>query len=196
MTDVRDFVQVWFTGLFNPIRAFYKLKSKPAPLWGLLAVLIRFIGTSLTTIQVLFLLRRMPFVASNLTFLAIESYYSAEIIFLPIFGITIWLLMSAVVYVVLRLIGKVSNFDQILNIVGMGMLTPMPAVWLWDWVMIALNSYQLMTMAVSHAIFQLWETIIESVGFKLILEIKTSLAIGMSLLANIVFALLAMIFIR
>ncbi len=104
--------------------------------------------------------------------------------------------MSAIVHLVLRLAGNVSDFDQVLNIVGMGMLIPMPLVWLWDWMMIALNLYQMTMMAVSHGFFQLWETIIESIGFMRILGLGASNAIGLALVINGVYVLLAIIFIR
>ncbi|MBM3240584.1 hypothetical protein FJZ31_30235 [Candidatus Poribacteria bacterium] len=123
-----NFVQVWFLGIINPSRMFDELKSRPAPLWGFCAVLIRFVFTSLTTILALYLLGRVPFVPSNLAFLTTENYYSAEIFFLPIFGLVAWLLMSSSAHIVLRLAGKASDFDQILNIVGMGMLIPMPVM--------------------------------------------------------------------
>ncbi len=56
----------------------------------------------------------------------------AQVFFLPIFGVTIWLLMSAFAHVALRLAGKSSDFDLVLNIVGMGMLIPMAVTWAWD----------------------------------------------------------------
>ena len=193
---MKDFIQVWFTGLINPFRAFEELKNKPAPKWGLWAVLIRFVVTSLTTTLALYLLGRVPFTPSRLTFLANENYYAAEILFFPIWGLTIWLLMSGIVYIVLSLTGKVSDFDQILNIVGMGMLIPMPVVWLWDWTMIALNGYQMTVMAVTHSIFALWIVILYSIGFKRILGLRILLAIGLSLTISVVYISLATIFIR
>lgn len=191
-----NFVQIWLLGLINPFRAFEALKSKPAPMWGFWAVLIRFVVTSLTTTLALYLLGRVPFTSSRLTFLTTENYYAAEILFFPIYGLAIWLLMSGIVYIVLSLTRKASDFDQILNIVGLGMLIPMPVVWLWDWTMIALNWYQMTVMAVSHSIFALWGVILYSVGFKRILGLRILLAIGLSLAITVVYISLTMIFIR
>ncbi len=53
-----------------------------------------------------------------------KNYYLAEVFFLPIFGVTIWLLISALAHVGIRLAGKSSDFDRVLNIVGMGVLIP------------------------------------------------------------------------
>jgi hypothetical protein len=69
---------------------------------------------------------REPFTPSSLTFLPARNYYMAQVFFLPIFGVTVWLLVSSFAHVVLRVAGKASNFDLVLNIVGIGMLIPMP----------------------------------------------------------------------
>jgi Yip1 domain len=189
-------LQLWLAALFHPSRAFEEMKRKPAPQWGLLAVLTRFIPTSLIVTLPLFLLGREPFTPSSLTFLTTNNYYIAQVFFLPIFGLTIWLLMSAFAYVVMRLAGKGSDFDQVLNIVGVGMLIPIPVVWAWDVTMIALNLYQLPVMAVSHALFQLWEASIEAVGFVRLLRLGIVPAIGVALVINALYIALAMIFIR
>jgi hypothetical protein len=190
------FLQVWLSGLINPSRAFDELKSKSATIWGFWAILIRFAVTSLTTTLALYLLGRVPFETSRLTFLTMENYYAAEVFFLPVFGLAVWLLGSAIVHLVLRLARKTSDFDQILNILGMGMLIPMPVIWIWDWTMIALNWYQMTIMAISHSFFALWGVILYSIGFKRILGLRVMVAIGLSLVIAIVYISLAMIFVR
>lgn len=190
------FLRVWILGIFNPARAFDELKGKPAPAWGFAAVAIRFVFTSLTTILALHLLGREPFVSSYLTFLRTEDYYVAEIFFLPLFGLVLWLLGSAIVHVVLRLMGEASDFDQILNVVGMGMLIPMPAVWLWDWTAIAVSWYRTTVMAASHALFALWGAVLYAIGLKKILGLRTPLASGLAAVVMGVYIGLAMIFIR
>ena len=142
------------------------------------------------------LLGRKPFEPSYLTFLPTERYYAAQVFFLPLFGLAVWLLMSGVVHVVLRLAAHESDFDQVLNIVGMGMLVPMPVVWLWDWSMILSNSFQMAVMAVSHSIFQLWEAWVEAIGLRRVLGLRALPAAGLALLANVLFVLLAMTFVR
>lgn len=191
-----NFVQVWLTGLINPARSFEELKGKPAPQWGFWAVLIRFIPTSIIVTLPLYLLGREPFTSSSLTFLTTSNYYMAQLFILPIFGVMIWLLMSALAHVVLRLAGKSSDFDQILNIIGMGMLIPMPVIWTWDITMIALNLYVLPVMAVSHTIFQLWEASIEALGFIKLLRLRVAFAICLALIINVTYIAFANIFIR
>jgi hypothetical protein len=171
--------------------------SKPAPLWGLLAVLTRFAGGSLLGIPLLLLLPgRRPFERPYLTFLSEETYYTTQIFISPLFGVAIWLLMSSIAHLILRLSRKASDFDKILNIIGFGMLVPMPVVWIWDQAMIATNSFQMTVMATSHIIFQVWEILIESIGLTKILGIKISLSICLAVFSDIVFILGAMLFMR
>jgi hypothetical protein len=191
-----NFVQVWLSGMINPVRSIDELKGKPAPQWGLLAVLIRFIPTAIIVTFPLFLLGREPFYPSSLTFLATGNYYIAQVFFLPIFGVTTWLLMSAFAHVVLRLTRKSSDFDLVLNIVGLGMLIPMPVTWAWDISMIALHWYLLPVMAISHSIIQLWEASVEAVGFVRLFRLGVVPAISLALVINAIYIALAMIFIR
>ena len=191
-----NFLHVWALGLINPFRAFEDLKSKPAPRWGFRAVVIRFVATSLTTTLALRVLGRVPFAPSRLTFLTTENYYGAEIFFLPMFGLAVWLFGSAIVHVVLRLAGKESDFDEVLNIIGLGMLIPMPVVWVWDWTMIALNWYHITVMAISHSFFALWGVVLYSIGFKRNLGLRAIPAIGMALAITGMYISIAMVFIR
>ena len=60
---------------------------------------------------------------------------------LPLWGLAIWILMASIAYLGLRLTSAKSDYDKILNIIGMGMLVPMPLLWIWDWTAIAANIY-------------------------------------------------------
>ena len=127
------FGRLWVTGLVDPGRAFDELADKPAPAWGLAAVALRFGVTSLTTVEPLRRRKRLPFWRSYLPFLPDERYYAAERCFLPLFGLGAWLAMSGLAHQVLRRSRTPAPFAQVLNIVGVGMLIPVPPLWLWDW---------------------------------------------------------------
>ena len=159
-----NFFQVWLLGIVNPSRAFDELRKKPAPYWGLWAILARFVPTSLTSVLALLLLGRVPFAPSYLTFLPAEDYYAAEIFFLPVFGLAAWLLGGAVVHLCLRLAGNPSDFNWILNVVGFGLLIVMPAVWLLDWSAIALDAYGLGVIPAIHALISLWGVALFGIG--------------------------------
>jgi hypothetical protein len=93
---------------------------------------LRFIGTSVTTILFLHLTGQHPFRPPYLTSKPENSYYAAEIFLMPLFGFLIWLLMEAVSCLLVRLSRREGSFDSVLNVVGFGMLIPIPAVWVWD----------------------------------------------------------------
>jgi len=158
------FFRLWLRGITNPRAAFDELGQKPAPAWGFWAIVVRFVITSLTSILALHLLNRQPFVDSYLTFLPADRYYAAQIFFLPIFGLAGWLLGGAVVHLLLRLAGKPSSLDWILNVIGWALLTVMPAVWLLDWIAIALDVYGAGLTPLVHAAISLWEVALIGVG--------------------------------
>jgi hypothetical protein len=159
-----NFIQVWLLGIVNPSRAFDELRKKPAPTWGLWAILVRYVPTALTTTLALHLLGRTPFAPSYLTFLATEGYFAAEVFFLPVFGLAVWLLGSALVHLCLRLAGRPSSFDWVLNAIGLSLLIVMPAVWLLDWLSIALNVYGAGFTPVIHVLLSVWEVALIGVG--------------------------------
>jgi hypothetical protein len=78
----------------------------------------------------------------------------------------------------------------------MSMLIPMPLLWLWDWAMIGLERYTLVTMAPSHAVVQLWEAALGAIGFRRILRLSRVAAIALALVVNLVFVLLGSLFAR
>jgi hypothetical protein len=80
-------------------------------------------------------------VPSYLTFPSDSDYYRAELFFLPIFGITAWLLSSVLIYLILRITGRESSIDHIMNVIGFSLLVVMPLVWLLDWTGIVCGFY-------------------------------------------------------
>lgn len=144
-----------------------ELHEISSPLCGLIAVLLRFVVTSLTSVLAMFLLGKTPFVQSELAGLPTEKYHFAEMFFLPLFGIAICFPMASVVHMSIRLAEKENDFDQTHNIIGIGMLAPMPFLWIWDWTSIALDLYKMTIMAITHTVAQIWEATIEAIGFML-----------------------------
>jgi hypothetical protein len=55
-----NFVRVWLWGVIHPARSLDELKDKPAPQWGLGAVLLRFVTTALIEPFPLYVLGRHP----------------------------------------------------------------------------------------------------------------------------------------
>jgi hypothetical protein len=125
-----------------------------------------------------------------------ERYYLAEMFFLPLWGLAIWILMGSFVYLSLRFINSKSDYDKILNIIGIGMLVPMPFLWIWDWTAITLNIYTVINQAITHSIAQSWEATIQAVCYAKVLRIRLPIAIALAVLTNALYIVLAMHFIR
>ncbi len=189
-------LRLWWTGISNPVRMARQLGDIASPGVGFFAVLTRFAVTTLTTGLALYLLDRRPFAPSEFVGLPDDRYYFAQLFFLPLWGFAIWFLMSSVAYLLVRASRKQSDFDRVLNIVGMGMLVPMPILWLWDWAAIAFGLYKVTTMAITHTVAQIWEASVEAIGFARILRLKFTAAVAISAVINIIYIALAMHFIR
>ena len=138
---MRKFLKLWFLAIIRPRQVYDLLLEVPAPHWGLYSTLIRFVGTGVTSILALHLLNRRPFVPPYITFLSETEYYKAEVFFLPVFGLIVWLLASALIHLILRLARIDSNIDWIMNVIGFSLLVVMPVVWLVDWATIAIGVY-------------------------------------------------------
>lgn len=180
----------------RPARAFTELGAKPRPWWGLWAVGVRFVVTSLTTILALLLLGRSPFTAPYVTFLAPGEYYLAEVFFLPVFGVATWLFMVGVAHLAVRAGGRRCDFDRVLNVVGFGMLVPMAVLWPADWVMIATDTFRLPWTAVTHASVELWEALLFAVGFGKALRLRPLAAVLLGVGLGGVYVAMAVIFVR
>lgn len=191
-----NFLRLWLLGIMNPPRMFGELKSKQAPQWGLWAVLVSSIVSSLTTFLPMHLLGHVPFSPSNLSILSLDQYYRAQTFFFPVFALVVWLLTSSVAHVILRFGHKQTNFDQILNIVGISGLIFMPVDWLWDWAAIALNWYQMIAMSIVHSIFALWEIALITMGFIKIIQLKPLPSAGLATITVALSISLATIFVR
>jgi len=172
------------------------LRTRPAPFWGLKAVLVRFVGTSLLVALPLALLERTPFQPSYLVFIKDESYYLMLVFLFPVFGVFTWLLMSSCAHVGLRLLSRQTEFDRIANVIGISMLIPMPIVWVWDLTMVVTGAYALAPMAVSHTLFQIWETALGVLGLKRVIGLNTRTSVSVAIGVNLIYVLMGALFSR
>jgi len=148
------------------------------------STLVRFVGTALTSILALRLLNFTPFVPSYLTFLADSEYYRAEVFFLPVFGLVAWLLSSALVHLILRVWGRDSDIDWIMNVVGFSLLVVMPLVWLLDWAGIAFGFYGASFTIPIHAGVSIWEVVLMAIGFRRLGHLSWAVALILGLVAK------------
>ena len=191
-----SFVRLWLLGYVNPALLVEELRSKPAPHWGLLAQLIRALLDSLLLYLPLALMGRVPPTPSNLSFLPTERYYGALIWLSPIVLIAELLMIAAFIHIVIRLSGRQSDFDQIVNISGMAALVIGAFLLLWDWVWYAIGGVDQYFLGYSHLVISLWAVLITVLGLKRSLGVPVWLAALLSLLAMPVALPFAIMFMR
>ncbi len=190
-------LQLWLAALFHPSLAFDEIKRKPAPQWGLYATLLRALFIMLIWYLPLYLLGLKPSPPSYLTFVSTEHYYGASMIIFPLYNIGIWLLFSALAYVILRLGGWKSDIDQILNIGGLAGLVFQPIISPLDWIGIILGWHSLpVVLGISHLCIDFWVIVWVAKGYNRILGLPIWLGAGLTLLVTILNIPLAMLFLR
>ena len=166
-----SFVRVWFTGYYNPAKMIEQLRSKPAPHWGFYGQFLRAALDSLLLYLPVALMGRIPPTPSNLAFLSTERYYWHLVWLSPIILGADWLLASAFTHVVLRLAGRRSDFDQILNIGGMATIVVGAFLLVWDWAWFASGGVNQYFLGISHLAIGLWAVVIGAIGLKRILGV-------------------------
>jgi len=165
------------------------------PRAGLVAVVTRFTVQDLVQTLPLALLGRRPFMPSKLP-IRPEHHYRAQLVFLPVFGMVQWLLMGATAHGVLRLTGERSDLGRVLDVIGVGMLVPMPPLWLCDAALIATDRFRLPELAVVNPTVQLCETALFGIGMRTMLGVSWPRAISAGISASVVYVLGASRFLR
>lgn len=191
-----SFLRVWFTGYYSPVKMIEQLRSKPAPQWGFYGQLLRAALDSLLLYLPVALMGRIPPTPSYLSFLPSEQYYWHLIWLAPLVFGAQWLLGSAFTHVVLRLTGRRSDFDQILNIVGMATLVVGAFILVWDWAWFALGGANQYFLGISHLVIDLWAVVIITIGLKRILGVPVWLGALLSFLGVPIAMPLAIMFMR
>ena len=191
-----NFFQLWLTGYVKPKRFIDELKSKPAPHWGFYAQLLRAIFDSLLVYLPVALMGRIPPMPSYISFIPTEHYYAALIWIAPFVLLTILLIQSVVIHVILRLMGRHSDIDQIINIIGMSALIIGAVLIPWDWAMYVLGLADQYFLGISHLIISLWAVVIIAVGLRRILSVPLWLSIILSVITFPAALPFAMMFMR
>jgi hypothetical protein len=159
------------------------------PRLGLRAVLTRFVVTDLIETLPQALLGRRPFTPTRLP-IPPQRHYRTQLLYLPAFGVGAWLLMGGAAHGLLRLAGHHAELGRVLDVVGLGMLVPMPPLWAADMAMLATNTFRLPGPAVTHALVQLWETALFAVGLHTVLGVPWALAVLAGVAASGIYVLL------
>jgi hypothetical protein len=191
-----SFLRTWLSGYYNPIQFIEQLNSKPAPHWGIYAALLRGVFDSVLLYLPVTLIGRVPPTPSYLSFLPTEKYYASLVWLGPIVLLAEILFAAVVVHVLLRLLGRHSDIDQIINIIGMSGLVVGAILIPWDWAWFAAGRADQYFLGISHLIIDIWTLIIMTIGFRKILKIPLWLSIGLSIITIFASLPLAIMFMR
>jgi hypothetical protein len=191
-----SFLRAWLIGYYSPVQLVEQLRSKPAPQWGIFAQFLRGVLDSLLVFLPVSLMGRVPPTPSFLPFIPTERYYAALIWMGPFVLLTEMLMGAVFIHVLLRLMGRHSNIDQIINIIGMSALIVGAVLIPWDWVWFALDGVDQYFLGISHLVISLWATVIMVVGLRRILSVPIGLGIVLSIISIPVQLPFAMMFIR
>lgn len=166
-----SFFRVWSLGYYNPAKMIEELRSKPAPQWGFYGQFLRAALDSLLLYLPVALMGRQPPTPSFIPIIPTEQYYGHLIWLSPLVLGAEWLLTSAFIHVVVRLTGRRSDFDQVLNIGGMAAIIVGAFILVWDWAWFALGGMNQYFLGISHLAISLWAVAIEALGLKRILGV-------------------------
>lgn len=191
-----EFIKTWFVGYYNPNKVIERLKDKPAPHWGFYASLLRAGFDSILLYLPLAILGRQPSTPSALSFISTKSYYWASITLIPVYLMVLWLLLSDVVHLILRLLNKDSKIDSILNITGMASLIVGAVLVPVDWVFIALDWHYPMILGFVHMFVAFWGVAIIITGYKKMLQVPVWLGIVLNIIWILIGWPISMIFTR
>ena len=171
------FLRLWLTAYRYPIRFAEGLRDKPAPQWGLVAVLLRGLLDSLLLYLPLYLMGRQPPTPSYIPVFTTERYYGTLILIGPVMFLAHWLLASSLMHVVLRLTHRRSDVDLILNILGMTTLVVAAIILAWDWLCVAAGWGNQYSLGISHLVIDVWGIAIAVIAFKRLLGVPVWLGI-------------------
>lgn len=191
-----DFIRLWLTGYVNPARLVDELRERPAPHWGIYAQLVRALLDSLLVYLPVALMGRVPPTPSFLSFIPTDRYYFAEIWLAPPVLMAELLIGAAFVHVALRLMGRASSFDQVLNLIGMSALVVGALLIPWDWAWIAIGGVDQIFLGISHLVINLWGVLIVVLGLKRMLGVPVWQGVLLNLLGIPLTLPIAMMFMR
>ena len=171
------------------------LPNQGPPTTGLTAVLTRFAVQDLVETLPLALLGRRPFKPGKLPVPAAD-YYRVQLVVLPGFGVSEWVLMGCAAQGVLLLAGQHQDLARVLDIIGVGMLVPMPPLWLADAALIVTDRFRMPELGFVNVPTAVWSTVLFAVGLHTSLDVPWRPAVLAGLVGSVVYILGASRYLR
>lgn len=178
MAKTDDFLRIWLFGLYRPSKAIDLLSGKDAPHFGLYAMLLRGGLVSLLWYLPAALLGRTPSPSPYLTIVSSERYFAFLVWGFPLFILGSWLMGGTLTYLLLRLSGRKSDIDLILNIGGMAGLVATIPLLVFDWANLLLGlPTPVVLWGLIHLLIDTWYIVFTVTGFRKLLGVPLWLAL-------------------
>ncbi len=190
------FLHTWLLGYRSPTRFAEALRGKPAPHWGFYGQVARALLDALVLYLPLALLGRQPSTPSYITLLPTPQYHRSLVFLAPVVLLAQWLFLAAALHLVLRLAGRPSGMDQVLNITGMVGLVIGAFLLVWDWACVLLGFRSDVLLGVSHLVVDLWAIALTVAGLRRLLGVPVRLAVLLNILWLALGVPIAMLFMR
>ena len=175
-----DLLHIWLLGLYRPSKAIDILAGKPAPHFGLYAMLLRGGMISLLWYLPAAFFGRLPSPLPYLTLVSAEGYFAFLAWIFPVFVLGTWLLGGALTHLLLRLGRRQSNIDLILNIGGMGGLVATVPLLIFDWTNLLLAlPVPVVLWGLIHLLIDGWYVAFTVAGFRKLLGLPLWLALSL-----------------
>jgi hypothetical protein len=96
----------------------------------------------------------------------------------------------------LRLLGRRSDLDVLLNLNGLITLVVGAPLVVWDWPWVLAGSHAYVALGVSHWVISLWGNVLSIVGLRQLLGVPLWLGLGLNVVGFFAAMPLAMVFMR
>ena len=190
--------QIYLNSYLHPRSAMDSLARLESPRIGAAFVLARALLLSVFFYLPFHLLKFQPISPAYLAVFDTPRYFLYAAAYWPLFGVLSWVYLSAVVYILLRLLNYRPNFDLILNLNGLLNLTIGVVLLLFDWLMVAVQFHtHAVFMGAAHVLIaDPWSISLTSIFYKKYFGVPVWLSVLLGILVRILYLPLAIVFVR
>jgi hypothetical protein len=193
---MKAFLRTWALGYVSPAAFAGTLAGRAGPGWGLAGAGLRAGLDALLLYLPLAWMGRAPSYPSAITFLPTERYFAFLVGLAPLVLLAQWLLLAALTHLLLRLLGRRSDLDVLLNLNGLITLVVGAPLVVWDWPWVLAGSHAYVALGVSHWVISLWGNVLSIVGLRQLLGVPLWLGLGLNVVGFFAAMPLAMVFMR
>lgn len=193
-----SFIQIWLNSYLHPRQAMDALAELPSPRYGAMYALLRGLLLAIFLYLPFYLLDFEPISPAYLEVFDTRDYFLYAVFIWPLFGLLSWVYLGSVVYVILRLLRYPAQIDPVLNLEGLLTLTIGVVIFLFDWLMVALNFHtDEVFLGIMHILIaDPWSIALTAIFYKKYFGVPVWLSVVLGILVRVLYMPLAWVFIR